>query len=904
VASEQLLLNVAGAVADGEPVDWEEIEKQAAGRPEEARLRQLRSVARLAESTSSCRRPTPLERPRPSWLDLALQAVLALAALRFALGAGGVLFGVTDAARAAGGSIEAVALSFSLVGLWLLLGAKGDRRAAHLGGFFLTVAAAFWFSPSLRLRPLVDSGGAAAWTWQGLLAEPGFPVFLWLFVRDFPRVRRFSTLDATTRRGLQLATLASAIAFLGNLGAALVDPAHPAGDPRLGFLARTHPAGVYWLLLMLPTFPAIVVAWRRRLEAAPEERQRVALFTGGLMVGFAPAVVYVLLQFLVPAFDRLTQDPQFLAAMRWLTHLGLLTMPLVTAYAVRARGALDVGGLLGQVAQYLLVRSTLLAAIAIPLLGLSSHLYAHRGVSLEASLATPPAQLLLVLSAIAGLLLALRGPLTRALDRWFFRDRPDLTAALAHASRVLQGAGTQAQVANAVRETLLASLKLDGSALLRRVGDAYQPLAGTARLLPVESALVATARAAAGPLKVDPELPGSAFLLLPEQDRHWVLDAKAALLQPLRDASGSLEWLLVLGAPRSGAPLDRQEEQFAETLSASAALALENCAMRTGAASVPASREEPAGQCPGCARLHARPGVPCGCGSAAEAAPLPFELHGKFRLSRWLGRGGMGVVYEAEDVELGRRVALKTLPRLSAEHAARLRSEARSMAALSHPHLALIYGVESWRGTPVLVVEYLEGGTLAERLAHGPVSTAEALVVCSAIAEALEEMHRRGMLHRDVKPSNIGFTRVGVPKLLDFGLAQLLGSSLAPEAVAASEAWETPTGHVVGTPLYMSPEAFAGAQPTAAADVWALALVLFECLVGTAAMRARARTLPAPRWAEACVELSGRLAEDRPSRGAAALLERALATEARRRVSTASELRRGLAAVSGADMGA
>lgn len=131
------------------------------------------------------------------------------------------------------------------------------------------------------------------------------------------------------------------------------------------------------------------------------------------------------------------------------------------------------------------------------------------------------------------------------------------------------------------------------------------------------------------------------------------------------------------------------------------------------------------------------------------------------------------------------------------------------MAALNHASLATIYGLEVWRRTPVLVVEYLAGGTLADRLAHDSLPHAEIITLGIRLADALSYMHERGLLHRDVKPSNIGLTADGVTKLLDFGLS-------------------ADTGTLAGTPAYLPPEALGGAPPDAAVDLWGLATVLLR----------------------------------------------------------------------------
>ncbi len=144
----------------------------------------------------------------------------------------------------------------------------------------------------------------------------------------------------------------------------------------------------------------------------------------------------------------------------------------------------------------------------------------------------------------------------------------------------------------------------------------------------------------------------------------------------------------------------------------------------------------------------------------------------------------MGVVYKGHDLTLDRVVALKTLPRLSAGEATQLRREARAMASVEHPHLASIYGAETWRGAPVLVLEHLPGGTLADRVAAGSIPIAHVVTAGRAIAQALRHLHGLGMLHRDVKPSNIGYAAGDVPKLMDFGLAKLTAAQMISPVIA------------------------------------------------------------------------------------------------------------------------
>jgi serine/threonine protein kinase len=206
-------------------------------------------------------------------------------------------------------------------------------------------------------------------------------------------------------------------------------------------------------------------------------------------------------------------------------------------------------------------------------------------------------------------------------------------------------------------------------------------------------------------------------------------------------------------------------------------------------------------------------------------------------------------VYLAVDLALDRKVAIKTLPAIRLEYAARLHREARAIANVLHPNLALIYGAEEWKGTPLLVFEYLEGGTLLDSLRRGPIALEEVIDLGTLLADALDRVHSSGVLHRDIKPSNIGYTSQGVPKILDFGLAAILDRSRGDGTVPAvlpsdpgliaELAWGaepttslTITQQLVGTPLYLSPEALAGQAPQASFDLWSLSLVLYQCFAG------------------------------------------------------------------------
>jgi WD40 repeat protein len=215
---------------------------------------------------------------------------------------------------------------------------------------------------------------------------------------------------------------------------------------------------------------------------------------------------------------------------------------------------------------------------------------------------------------------------------------------------------------------------------------------------------------------------------------------------------------------------------------------------------------------------------------------------GPYEVVSALGAGGMGEVYRARDTRLGRDVALKLLPERFASSPGRLerlRREARILASLNHPHIATLYGLEERDGTPVLVMELVEGETLSERLRRGPLGLPEALDCALQIAEALEAAHEMGILHRDLKPANVRLTSKGQVKLLDFGLAKAFedpgphGESLEyPSALPTEEVPATDSRGVSGTAPYMSPEQVRSEDLDRRTDVWALGCVLFEMLSG------------------------------------------------------------------------
>ena len=216
-------------------------------------------------------------------------------------------------------------------------------------------------------------------------------------------------------------------------------------------------------------------------------------------------------------------------------------------------------------------------------------------------------------------------------------------------------------------------------------------------------------------------------------------------------------------------------------------------------------------------------------GPVDEGVNFTGRRFGAYLVHERIAVGGMGEVYRARDTRLGRDVAIKVLPQAFAndpDRLARFEREARVLAALDHPHIGTIHGIEESDGVRALVLGLVGGDTLAERIARGALSISDALEYARQIADALEAAHDKGIIHRDLKPGNIKIAPPGIVKVLDFGLAK--ADSLSSSAITASMATNaTGSGVVLGTPAYMSPEQARGLVVDKRTDIWAFGCVVY-----------------------------------------------------------------------------
>ena len=283
---------------------------------------------------------------------------------------------------------------------------------------------------------------------------------------------------------------------------------------------------------------------------------------------------------------------------------------------------------------------------------------------------------------------------------------------------------------------------------------------------------------------------------------------------------------------------------------------------------------------------------------------------GHYQVTDLLGKGGMGEVYRARDSKLGREVAIKVLPsefERDAERLARFEREARMLAALNHPNIAAIYGLEQSNATRFIVLELVEGDTLADRLKQGAIPVDESLKLALQIAEALEAAHEKGVIHRDLKPANIKITPDGKIKVLDFGLAKAYMGEAIDVSLSNSPTMSiaaTQQGLILGTAGYMSPEQANGEVADKRADIWSFGVVLFEMLTGRPLFTGKTVSYiladvlrTEPNWKSLPADLHPRVRM---------ILERSLEKEAKNRLSGISdarvEIQKALADPSGATL--
>ena len=797
---DDLVGDVADALTLDQQVPWERCARLATGADRE-QIENLRVIERVLASRPAAgpaSETVPATRLSGSAVVRhAVHALIAIASLEVAATLLLLPWAWGDFSRAHGE--VAVFMTTKLVGLaagagLLLWAGRRDWRTWLLGVYcllkatteplYMLQAFVLELPPPPAYVAFLQQLPAANRVFTALYV-PAFlfaPAFLWAFARECPRVHRRTWHDDLARRMVPTSVLIGGGLWLAcavTLG--LAQAGYAAAPVALVF------DGTLVTLDLLALGAVILVALRARTASADEVR-RVVVFSAGFLVYMGVAAAYNLAEAFAPGdwVSNYRWSPTVLL-MEVLRFPGLILLwyAVLAARIPHLREAVRAG-----YRRLLLHPGLLVAVAAVPagalawLIGISS----ERAVG--AVLTDPLAQALFAAVGILLLVIAARERLLIHLDAWILPETADQRQALADAAGALAQAGRITTVGEAVTRTVRRGCGSPATLLV--ADDAETPAGGfsapQARVAPLsrQTAIVHLLETAGGPVRVEPAGRPSVFPLLPPEEAAWVAETGADVIVPVPGPGTDVLGVLVVGRRLDGRLVRSVDLPFLEALGAAAGLALARLQL-LDAPGAGAGEAPPAEECPVCRSVTEAGEAPgCACGSAYIATEVPKLLAGKFRLTRRLGVGGMGAVYLARDLRLERDVAIKILTARSHGRLRGLQPEAWAMATVTHPAVAQIHGVESWRGRPFLVVEFLAGGTLEDRLRDGPLAPAQAVSVVARLADALAALHEKGCLHGDVKPSNIGFTAEGAPKLLDFGVAHavddaaMLGGTLYP----------------------------------------------------------------------------------------------------------------------------
>jgi serine/threonine-protein kinase len=727
--------------------------------------------------------------------------------------------------------------------LALLIAVRQRERMALVGALFLSSLAVTNFIPVAAADPHIPSlaaGGAAIWRglpiwfgaplWLGYLVFSLGPLAMVQFFAEFPRPA------FRTARAWWIWAVALAPVLALGLPRLLRSGYHEVYDPAHAFTGTPDwwpPfVGLSVVALFLTAMALLVLNFWRLVD--PNERRRLRVLVAGTVVGLAGILPVSMGGFFdLPLWLRAAlRSP---AAATTATVL-FLVLPASFAYAVLRHRILDLGFIIRQGLQYALARRLVVSLVPACAAVLAIDLFVHGNQPFRSIVLSRG----WIYAAVAAVALAAHYQRQRwldAIDRRFFRDRYDAQRLLSQVvddirrARNLQAVAAEvvSRVAQALHPAYVAVLVREPRELAYRI-LASVPAEGVHLPLARNSKLAALARLLGKPIELGPGQSGSISRQLPSEEREFVRQSGLGLIVPVATPDTGTDVLLAMGAKRSEEPYSTDDQQLLSAIASSLALLLEHPSARPPA--------DTFAECPRCGT----------CGSAGVAAcphdgaslaevRLPRVLAGRYRLDRRLGRGGMGTVYEAADLELNRSVAVKVIREElvgSPDAADRFRLEARAAAGFSHPNVVVVHDFGVVCDTRAfLVMELLRGTSLRETLRRERrLPPARTVAILRDLAGAVDAAHARRLVHRDLKPENVFLAGEGPApqvKLLDFGLVKFVAGN---EPMTGTMTTATATGQVLGTVHYMGPEQLRGQSVGVECDVWAIAVMAYEMLAG------------------------------------------------------------------------
>ncbi|MBI4746947.1 MAG: protein kinase [Acidobacteria bacterium] len=588
----------------------------------------------------------------------------------------------------------------------------------------------------------------------------------------------------------------------------------------------------------------VVVFRNYRLEKELDQRRRIQWIIYGTLIAFLPLLFSSLLNVFL--------FPRPLSQVWWITllaNLATIAIPFSTAYAILKHKVFDISVVLRLGLQYLLAKNVLQVILALPVIGLIYSIAAnpHRTIA-EFLFQNRVYSVLVVLTAFS---LQFRTPLRHWIDRRFFREAYDGEQILLGLIGEVKELTSPTEIAHRVSRSVEAALHPKHIQVFYRAPNStiltlgYSSGSDSKKLYIPDSARVLSLMEGHSSVR---KFPFPASTRLPAWEQAWLEDLQVTLLVPMKGPDGMLVGLMMLGEKKSEQPYTHNDQRLLQTLAQHMAsvyqiewlkhkVGQEQTLNREVLSRLEQNQVNLLKECPICGNCFDVSDQLCPKDNAMLVSTVPVErtIDGQYRLERLLGKGGMGAVYQATDLRLGRSVAVKVMTTSALGGDAALRRferEARASARLNHPNIITVYqsGLLGSTGA-YLVMELVEGKTLREKLTQSeqldPTTVAEWV---NQLLEGLKAAHEAGVIHRDLKPENIFLarTRSGQTqiKILDFGLAKFrLMNTTAPSSL-------TTPGMVMGTFGYMSPEQLTGGATDERSDLFSVGVLIVEVLTG------------------------------------------------------------------------
>lgn len=767
-----------------------------------------------------------------------------------------MMFRMTDSSRRLKGITSAFLSSFPFALVALLIGLFKPRDANARWAFATMICFSlnFLYSGSLYSGPTDVLGYFLDGIWlkfafaQFVLS--GASIFMAL---NYSLYYRFPAGEPPGRFWALIKWLLLAcggiISVLAIMRVGMVLFGYPLTASHLFLFRKTGLANSAYIVLGLLATGAVCLHNYQRVTAA-DQRNRIKLIIFASLLAFIPNILLYLTRFLVLSLG--VDDSQARQAVAFLGTLSEFSPVLVAAawaYAILKHRVFEVDLVLRRGLQYLWAKNVLRIILALPLLALIYGVVANPNRTLKELLFAQPFNLLLI--ALAALSLKFRQQVGTWVDRRFFREAYNQEQLLLNLLEQIKEFKSLPEMLKLVGQQLTAALHPERLYLYYRTPDRDELALGYAtggRLaensLPMTIGLLRGMETQTGAL----DWPSPQFKELPGEARQWLTRLQVCLIVPLKSTEERLLGLLLLGEKLSEQQYTAQDRSLLQAIARQMAVVTENLALKEQVnqelkikhqvlAHLSSDGINLVKECPVCGLCYDSTIGYCNdCGRALTLSlPIERTLDGKYRLERLVGKGGMGVVYEATDLRLRRQVALKVITGElfgNREALGRFEREARLSARLNHPNIVALhdYGRAGAEGA-YLVMEFLRGSSLRQVLSQqGPLPPALVANWFGQILEGVNAAHSAGIIHRDLKPENVFlvFQSDGQPliKLLDFGIAKLRRFD-----VAESLRLTTP-GMLVGTPNYMAPELLAGGASSERGDIFALGVILVEMLTG------------------------------------------------------------------------